>query len=181
MNTPLCDFCMKSGILCPKCQKKISSGKINKLDIRIAKLLLKLEKSYPFLQRLSFYKAYDTEDVLAIVVKSGDLPYILGYGGRIVRDLQKMIRKTVKVLERDGETRKFLEDLFMPATITAINKIWLPDGSTEIRVILPRNSRRMIMEIKALKQLAKNIRGITLRVEFQELNRLPLKMSMRRW
>ena len=180
MNTPLCDFCLKSGILCPKCQEKISSKKISKLDISVAKLLLQLEKNYPSLQKISFYKAYEADDILAIVVKSGDLPYITGYGRRILKDFQKMTRKKVKVLEKDGDIRRFLEDLFMPATIITINKIWLPDGSTEMRVILPRTSRRLVVDSEVLKWLAKSIRGITLRVEFQESSYIPLKMSMRK-
>ncbi|MDH5624249.1 MAG: transcription elongation factor NusA, partial [Candidatus Bathyarchaeota archaeon] len=73
--------------------------------------------------------------------------------------------KTIRVLEHGVDDRKFLEDLFIPLRILTINTIWLPDGTTETRVILSRGRRRT-PNVKALKQIAQNVRGITLRVEF---------------
>lgn len=167
MNTPLCNFCIKSGILCPKCQEKVKSGEVSETDIQIAKSLLKFEEKYPALQNVHFYNAYDVDNVLAIVVGQGDLPRFLGFGGKIVRDISESTGKKIRILEKRGEIRKFLEDLFAPIAITTINKIWLPDGSTETRVILAGRSRRLPMKINVLKELAKKIRGITLRIAFE--------------
>ena len=167
MNTPLCNFCIKSGILCQKCQDKVKSGEISETDIQVAKLLLKLEEKHPSLQNVYFHNAYDVDNILAIVVGQGNLPKLLGSGGKIMRDISESTGKKIKVLEKKGEIRKFLEDLFAPITITTINKIWLPDGSTETRVILAGHSRRLPMKVSALKELAKRVRGITLRIAFE--------------
>ena len=43
--------------------------------------------------------------------------------------------KMSRVLEYGADDRKFLEDLFVPFSILTINTIWLPDGTTETRVI----------------------------------------------
>jgi hypothetical protein len=59
-----------------------------------------------------------------------------------------------------------LEDLFVPLRILTINTIWLPDGTTETRVILKRRRRRGPIDVEALKKIAQKVRGITLRVEF---------------
>ena len=55
--------------------------------------------------------------------------------------------------------RKFLEDLFVPLSILTINKIWLPDGTTETRVILNRGRRKRIPNVKAAKETAQKTSG----------------------
>lgn len=166
MKTVLCNFCLKSGILCSKCQGKLKSGEVSEEDFKIARLLLSLEEKYPSLQNVYFYKAVEANGVLAIVVKRGDVPRLLGYSGKIIKALGEKTGKTIRVLEHGVDDRKFLEDLFAPLRILTINTIWLPDGTTETRVILKRGRKRMPMSVKSLKGIAQKIRGITLRVEF---------------
>jgi hypothetical protein len=73
------------------------------------------------------------------------------------------------VLENGSDNRKFLEDLFAPLSIVTINTIWLPDGTTETRVILKkRYGRQPPFNVKALKEIANRVRNITLRVEFAD-------------
>jgi transcription antitermination factor NusA-like protein len=158
---------MKSGILCARCQSRIESGEVSDADINASKVLLKLEDKYPSLQDVTLHNAYDMGNVLAIVVGNGEMPNVLGQGGRIIREISDSVRKRVRVIEKSGDTRKFLEDLFDPVTITTINKIWLPDGSIETRVILSGRSRRLPIKTKVLKELAKRVRGVTLRVAFE--------------
>ena len=165
MKTALCNFCLKSGILCSKCQGKLKSGEVSEADFEIARQLLSLEEKYPSLQDVYFHKAIEANGVLAIVVKRGDVPRLLGYGGKIIRSLGEKTGKTIRVLEQGVDDRKFLEDLFIPLRILTINTIWLPDGTTETRVILSRGRRRT-PNVKALKKIAQKARGITLRVEF---------------
>jgi len=165
----ICDFCLKSGILCPKCQSKLRSGKVTDVDLKVGRLLLSLESTYPPLQDISFYRALVANDVLAVIVGRGDVARLLSYGGKIIRELGEKVGKTVRVLEHGVDERKFLEDLFAPLSVFTINTIWLPDGTTETRVILRKRRRRMkslLINVDALKEIAKKVRGITLRVEF---------------
>jgi transcription antitermination factor NusA-like protein len=165
----LCSFCLKSGILCQKCLAKVRSGEVSELDLKIARLLLSLEEKYPSLQNVYFHKAVDADGTLALVVGPGDVPRLLGYGGKIIRTLGDETGKNVRVLEHGVDDRKFLEDLFAPASIMTINTIWLPDGSTETRVILKRRRGvRSSFDVKALKEIASKVRNITLRVEFAD-------------
>jgi transcription antitermination factor NusA-like protein len=165
VKAALCNFCLKSGILCSKCQGKLKSGEVSQVDFEIARILLSLEEKYPPLQDVHFHKAIEANGVLAIVVKRGDVPRLLGYGGKIIRALGEKTGKTIRVLEHGVDDRKFLEDLFVPMRILTINTIWLPDGTTETRVIL-RRGRRRTPNVKALKKIAQKVRGMTLRVEF---------------
>lgn len=163
----VCHFCLKSGILCSKCQAKLRLGEITKTDLEIGRLLMSLEKMYPSLQDIYFYKAIEHDNVLALVVGRGDVARLLSYGGKILRAVGHKTGKTIRVLEYGVDDRKFLEDLFAPFSILTINTIWLPDGTTETRVILKKRRRRpSYFNIEALKQIAQKARGMTLRVEF---------------
>jgi transcription antitermination factor NusA-like protein len=148
---------------------KVKSGEITRLDLRIARLLLSLEDKYPSLQNIYFHKAVDVDNTLAVIVGRSDVPRLLGYGGKIVKAMGAKVGKAIRILEYGVDDRKFLEDLFAPVSIVAINTIWLPDGTTEIRVILrKRRGRQPPFDVKALKEIACKVRNMTLRVEFAD-------------
>ncbi len=168
MKAELCQFCLKSGILCSKCREKVRKGEVSETDLKIARLLLSLEDEYPPLQDVYFHKAVEADDVLAILVGRGDVARMLSYGGKIAKILSQKTGKKIRILEHNSEERKFLEDLFAPLNIITINKIWLPDGTTETRVILKKGQKRPQINAKATKEIAKRIHGITLRIEFSD-------------
>jgi len=169
MKTELCSFCLKSGILCQRCSAKVKSGEISELDLKIARLLLSLEERYPSLQNVCFYKAVDVNKTLAVIVGHGDVPRLLGYGGKIIRALGEETGKSVRILEYGVDDRKFLEDLFTPYGILTINTIWLPDGTTDTRVILKKKRHSQLpFDLKALKEIARKVRKMSLRVEFAD-------------
>jgi transcription antitermination factor NusA-like protein len=169
MKTELCSFCLKSGILCQKCSAKVKAGEISDMDLKVARLLLSLEEKYPTLQNVCFYKAVDVEKTLALIVGHGDVPKILGYSGKIIKAIGDETGKNVKVLEYGVDDRKFLEDLFIPFSILTINTIWLPDGTTETRVILKRKrGTQLPFDLKALKEIANKVRKMSLRVEIAD-------------
>jgi transcription antitermination factor NusA-like protein len=130
---------------------------------------LSLEEKYPPLQNVYFHRAVEAGKTVAIIVGHGDVPRMLGYGGKIMKTLSEETGKSVRVLEYGVDDREFLEDLFAPLSIVTINTIWLPDGSTETRVILKRRPGSLPpFDIKALKEIATKVRNLTLRVEFAD-------------
>jgi len=148
---------------------KVRSGEVSELDLKIARLLLSLEDKYPYLQNVYFHKAVDVDWTLAVIVGRGDVPRLLGYGGKIIKALGAKTGRAIRVLEYGVDDRKFLEDLFAPLSIVAINTIWLPDGTTETRVILrKRRGRQPPFDVKALKEIARKVRNMILRVEFED-------------
>lgn len=169
VKTELCQFCLRSGILCPKCRVKIEKGEVTQLDLEVARLLVSLEVEYPLLQDVYFHGALEVNNTLVILVKKGDIYKVLSYGGKIIKALEGKIGKSVRVLEYNSNERKFIEDLFAPLSVVTINKIWLPDGSIETRVILKgKDKRKKSLNVNVAKEIAKRVRGITLRVEFAE-------------
>ena len=175
LKSPICNFCLKSGILCSNCEEKVRKGEITDVDINVARTLLELEKTYPPLQKITLRKAYQSGETLILIVNRGDVPHLAGSDGKIMRAISQGVGKKVKVLETGGSDRKFIEDLFSPLNIVTINTIWLPDGSIESRLVLSGSPRRIPVDAEALRKLAKEIRGINLRVEFEKT--LDRKMS----
>ena len=156
-------------MLCQKCLGKLKSGEVSNLDLKIARLLLSLEDKYPSLQSVYFHKAVDVGKTLAIIVGPGDVSRLLSYGGKIIKIIGEETGKKIRILEYGVDDRKFLEDLFAPLSIVTINTIWLPDGTTETRVILRKKRRRRLpFDLEALREIASKVRNMTLRVEFAE-------------
>ncbi len=169
MKTVLCKFCLQSGILCKKCESKLKSGEITQTDLKVARILLSLEKRFPSLQDVYFHKAVEANGALAIIVGQGQVSRLLGYGGKIIKTLGEQTGKNIRVIEYGTNDRKFLEDLFAPLSIVTINTIWLPDGSTETRVILKKPRRSSLrINVEALKEIAQKVKDMILRVEFTD-------------
>jgi transcription antitermination factor NusA-like protein len=156
-------------MLCLKCSTKVKAGEISDLDLKIARLLLTMEDKYSALQSVCFYRAVGVNKTLAILVGHGDVPKLLGYGGKIIRAIGDETGKSVRILEQGVDDRKFLEDLFTPLNILTINTIWLPDGTTETRVILKKKrGPQQSFDLMALKEIARKMRKMSLRIEFAD-------------
>ncbi len=140
MKTVLDNFCVKSGIFCSRCEEKLKKGQISDLDVRVIRTITELEKENPTLQDVTFHKAVEAGDVMALMVDRRGVDTFLSSGAKLAKSLGDRVGKRVRVLNFGGDERGFLEDLFTPFSILTINTIWLPDGSRETKVIL--NGRR---------------------------------------
>jgi transcription antitermination factor NusA-like protein len=168
VKTILDAFCVKSGILCRRCEEKLEKGQITELDLKVIQRMVELEKEHPVLQDVTYHRSVEAGGMMAILVDRKDVPRLLGGGAKIVKDLGDTFGKRVKLISYGGDDREFLEDLFSPLSILTINTIWIPDGSTETKVILTgRQPRRMPVELDIVKTMAQELKGMTLRVEFE--------------
>jgi len=169
VRTELCTFCVKSGVLCAKCEERVRKGQITKFDLDMIKLLLELERQYPNLQTVRFYKASEMGDVLAIQIDQQDIGKITSSEEGVLRAISdKLGGKRIILVGYSGDDRAFLETLLAPMSILAINTVWLPDGSTETKVILQgRMPRHMPVDLQTVTKVAKELRNLTLRIEFE--------------
>jgi transcription antitermination factor NusA-like protein len=167
LQIQLCEFCLKSGMLCSKCQAKVESGEVSEQYMEVAKTLLGMENQYQFLQKVKLDNVFEAGGFLILVVGRGDNARF-NSAQKLIRDLGDKFNKRVLVLESGTKDRKFLEDLFANQHIVTINIIWLPDGTTETRVVLQgRGSRRLSKKrLQALISVAKKVRNMNLRVEY---------------
>jgi transcription antitermination factor NusA-like protein len=168
VKTILDAFCVKSGILCRRCEEKLEKGQITELDLKVIQRMVELEKEHPILQDVTYHRSVEANGMMAVLVDRRDVPKLLGGGAKIVKDLGETFGKRVKLISYGGDDREFLEDLFSPLSILTINTIWIPDGSTETKVILTgRQPRKMPIDLDTVKMVAHELKGMTLRVEFE--------------
>jgi transcription antitermination factor NusA-like protein len=155
-------------MLCSKCQEKVRRGDVNNIYMKVAQFLLDTENHYPIIQKAKLNKVVESGGYLVLVVGRGDRFRFMGQSGKLTRDLGEKFKKRVLVIEENVNDRGFLEDLFVNQHIITINIIWLPDGSTETRVVLRgRGSRRLSKKrIRSLTAIAKKVRNMDLRVEY---------------
>ena len=159
---------MKSGILCRRCEEKLEKGQITELDLKVIQRMVELEKEHPILQDVTYHRSVEADGMMAVLVDRRDVPKLLGGGAKIIKDLGDTFGKRVKLISYGGDDREFLEDLFSPLSILTINTIWIPDGSTETKVILTgRQPRKMPIDLDVVKMVAHELRGMTLRIEFE--------------
>ena len=159
---------MKSGMLCNKCQEKVSTGVVDDLYMKVAQYLLKVENRNPSLQKATLQRVIEVGGFLVLVVGRGDRIKFMGGDGRVPRDIGDEFNRRVVIIEEGLNDRGFLEDLFTRQHIVTINIIWLPDGTTETRVVLQgRGARRLSQKrINAMTRIAKGVRDMDLRVEY---------------
>jgi transcription antitermination factor NusA-like protein len=154
-------------MLCSKCQTKVNSGEVSKQYMDVAKKLLSMENQYQILQKVRLDNVIDVGGFLVLVVGKGGNARLNSYP-KLTRDLGNVFNKRVLVIESEVKDRKFLEDLFASQHIMTINIIWLPDGSTETRVVLQGRGARKLSKkrLQALINVAKEVRNMDLRVEY---------------
>ncbi|MBD3353502.1 MAG: hypothetical protein GF364_18610 [Candidatus Lokiarchaeota archaeon] len=157
---PVCKACI-SGALCFACQEKFDKGYITQFDIDLATDLLELERGekFPQLKTASFYNAVDVGEIVFLVI---------GKGNRVLytEDLLSYIKELYEINEiiliEKGSAKEMLEQIIAPAKMLGINKIYIPTGDTEYRVVISAEDKEKVrIPIELLEDAASiMIRGI---------------------
>lgn len=162
MKKPFCDFCVRTRVLCPKCQGLIDSGEYSYLDVDIVDALMKLEKRYN-LSDVEYVKAYET-DAFVVVVLRGFRKVPKGAQMQLERDLSSLLNKNVRIVEK-GSVNEIIAQLVSPARLLTISTSWLPDGTSETIVKIPsRELRRLPVNPEKLQEILNRIIGSTIKI-----------------
>ncbi|AJC71116.1 MAG: KH domain-containing protein [Thermococcus sp.] len=148
MKAPICEVCLKTDdILCPADEKKLQDGIITELDVKVARLLYKLLGDVD----VEFKKAVEAGDLIVIVVGKGDVPVVIGKGGKNIKALVKELGKRVRVIEGIGaetteDIKKLATDLFYPASVFGVNVVYKPGGETYYKILVFGRERKKLPE-----------------------------------
>ncbi|MBY9007212.1 MAG: hypothetical protein KGD63_10690 [Candidatus Lokiarchaeota archaeon] len=164
---PACETCVKSGFLCTSCQKKLDEDKITSFELDLAKDLLKLEENveFGFLEKVSFFKAIDYEDVVIIVIGRGDKI-------RITQVLINWIIETYELekiilIEKSKKPIVVIESLITPGKVNSLNEIFLATGDTEYRAVLQKqDTDRILFTKEELEELVLELTDEIVRIEY---------------
>ncbi|PWI49730.1 hypothetical protein CEE45_00965 [Candidatus Heimdallarchaeota archaeon B3_Heim] len=166
VNTPICNFCAKTGVLCKKCKQKLRKKKINQLDIEISKAFAKIELRYAKqLQNVTFERAHKMNGSVVLLTRNGN---VLLENQEILDYLESELRQPIEIVERKGDTRTTFSQFFAPLDIIEIDQIFVPpEGDVELRITLSGNPDDLRFPLNQLEQIAKLISKNPVRIEIQ--------------
>src|SRR5207247_7703892 len=95
-----------------------------------------LEKENPTLQDVTFHKAVEAGDIMALMVDRRGMDAFLSSGAKLAKSLGDRVGKRVRILNFGGDERGCLEGLYSPLSILTINTLWLLGGRREPKVIM---------------------------------------------
>ena len=155
MVLPVCDVCLKSGILCQGCENKLKSGEISQLDLDIAKVLFKLGEG-----KLGFKKTIEVGDIVIIVTEKDQVGKLIGKSGKIVRELSRTVGKKIRVVGEDSDLRSVSRDILAPARVSGINIVYGKDGEEKYKVrVMKEDSRKLPGRLDILKDIIELLTG----------------------
>jgi len=163
---PLDRICVKSGILCPRCQKLVDSGIVNEYEIPVMKHLIELEETkYKELRQGQYHKAYKSNDIMVIVVEGIGNSKVLD---KASKELSHSLGLRVKIVEKTSDLRRLIEQIISPATLLGVNTLWLPDGSELMVVRVSKRDQRIIgAKQHDYEKIIKQIVGRQVRIRYE--------------
>jgi transcription antitermination factor NusA-like protein len=167
LKAPICNFCAKTGVLCPEDSKRLKNGQITELDVESSVKLTKLCEKDKIIDKLTFVKALESDGDTILLFGSGNLK-LLRANPQTINNINKLFNKKVWLFEADATDRTLMEEAFYPVRILTVNVVWLPDGSKLTKVIIPesRGTEERVDE-KAIKRILKTLKGLDVMIEYE--------------
>ncbi len=136
VNIPLDKICVKTGILCPRCQRIMDSGKYDEIDLEVMRALVSIEQRIDDSQ-LEYVKSYLFGNKLVVLVKTnrGELPRDLGKHIEAALDNPRI--RSVIVIPTDEDPQRLVEYVIRPYKVIDMKRVYLPDGSETVTIIVP--------------------------------------------
>ncbi len=158
MKTPVCNICLKTGILCPRCQKMLASGEISENEVKISKLLYELTNKYNIAKNITFVRAIEFDNLLILVVGKNDVYEFVRKGGMIIKSLQQNLQTKIRIIEDTKNIKKIVLDLIYPVRILGVNIVYLPDGTKRKKLRIPLDDeKRLPISLKKVKEIVYEI------------------------
>ncbi|MEM0349003.1 MAG: hypothetical protein QXE96_02825 [Candidatus Caldarchaeum sp.] len=172
MEFPVCVFDLKTGVLCSKCEQKIRRGELTSNDLEIMRFFLDLEKKYPQISSLKYFRSLMADGYLFVFFERGfsGLPADVQAALRNELGLRTGLR--VKLMDVSRDLNVFLQNLVAPARLLTINKVWLPDQTTEVKAVVD-DERAVGVPANVLADVVHMILNVSVSFEFQRRTRAP--------
>ena len=169
MKIPICTFDAKTTVLCAKCETRLRLGQVTNADIEGAIKITKLAQINQDINKFTMAYASKVDDDFIIALSGSDISTIR-LNPTLLKKFEDEFQSKVWFVEADAPDKRFIENLFFPIKVIAVNMIWLPDGSKLTKVIISASNKSEVSKIEKIKQIAKKIRNIELLVESENVN-----------
>ena len=169
MKIPICTFDAKTGILCAKCETKLRLGQLKQADVEGAIKLTKLADRNQDVNKFTMTGAAKVDGDFVLILRGSDIS-VLRSNTMLPTKFEYEFQSKVWFVEAEANDKRFIENLFFPIKVIAVNTIWLPDGSKLTKVIISASNKFEESKIEKIKQIARKIRNIELLVESENVN-----------
>jgi transcription antitermination factor NusA-like protein len=169
LKTPICLFDAKTGILCSKCDAKLTSGQLSHAAVFSSIKLAKLAEKDQEISKFTLVGSHKVDDDYILFLRTSDIITIRS-NPAIVQKFAGEFNANIWFVEAEGTDRRFMDNLFYPLRVLNMNLIWLPDGNKLTRVIVNQESGKrssMPLDVEKIRKVAKAVKKIELIIEFE--------------
>ncbi len=166
MKIPFCTFCVKTRVFCARCQQLLDSQQYDMIDVDVINALLSVKQKFDeYLRNVEYVKSYDADDTVVVVLRG-----IKSIPRNVIKDLEialeQQLNKKVRIVEKSSNISELASQLAQPARILTVAISWLPDGTSEAVVKIPRwEARRLPLRPEEFAKILSMITGTSVRVE----------------
>lgn len=168
MRIPLDHICVRSGVLCPRCQGLVDSRVVEPYEVDVMRVLLDLEDKpeFKFLKDAVYHKTLKLADLLVITIQLPDSLTNQRLINKLDRQLSEVLGIKVRVIDKSvNNIRSIAFQLVTPARISGINTLWLPDGSVQYIVRIPKSDSRYLPASKeVIEEVLSTLVGSSVRI-----------------
>ena len=167
MIFPICGFDAKNSVLCPQCEGKVETGELTKADVDASIVLAKIAKSNKEVENFSLYSCKEFQGNFIIALAKNDIMKIR-QSRTLYRLLQDQFKEKIWLVEADETDKKFIEDLFFPTKILAINAVWAQGIQKTKAVVSGKWTAKFPIDTKKVIEIVKNARNLDIEIEFED-------------
>ena len=167
MIFPICGFDAKNAVLCPQCEGKVERGELTKADVDASILLAKIAKSNKQIENFSLNSCKEFEGNYIIALAKNDIMTIR-QSRTLYRLLQDQFKEKIWLVEAEETDKKFIEDLFFPTKILAINSVWAGGIQKTKAVVSGKWTPKFPIDTKKVIEIVKNARNLDIEIEFED-------------
>ena len=156
-----------NGILCPQCESKLDQGILTKADVDASIKLVKLSQKIPQIEKFTLNSCRESHGNYVIYLGSQDIMTIR-QSRELYRLLQGEFTGKIWLVHQDSDDKKFIEDMFFPIKILAINQVWALGGLRKTKVIVSgKKTAKFPIDVDQVIVISHDLRKIELVVEFE--------------
>jgi len=167
MIFPICGFDAKNAVLCPQCEGKVETGQLTKADVDASIVLAKIAKSNKEVENFSLYSCKEFQGNFILALAKNDIMKIR-QSRTLYRLLQDQFKEKIWLVEADENDKKFIEDLFFPTKILAINAVWANGVQKTKAVVSGKWTPKFPIDTKKVIEIVKNARNLDIEIEFED-------------
>jgi len=126
--------------------------------------LLDEEKNFIFLQKSEYIKSIELYGVIYIFIKIEE-DVSQTQLSLLETRLEAKTKRKVRLFKDSDNFNEFIGSLISPARLVSITKIWLPDGTEELGLLIDSKSKMNITP-DVLTEIVRLLKGKTIRTRF---------------